>query len=73
MRNTAICRNIQNNHIYRHIGENRFKNLTTGVEGEIEEASANKVLKINLELTQICNQYPVVEDAISALGLKLEK
>jgi hypothetical protein len=70
---TAICRNIQNNHIYRHTGGSCFINLTTGATGNIDEKTANSVLKINTELTYICNQYPIVELLIRKLELKIEK
>ena len=33
----AIVRNIQNNNLYRYLGDNKYRNIMTGVEGEIDE------------------------------------
>ncbi|MEY4333380.1 MAG: hypothetical protein RLZZ196_2123, partial [Bacteroidota bacterium] len=67
----AILRNIQNNHLYRYLGGNRYRNLMTGVEGEIGEDVAQRIFKINLELTEICENFPNVEKLIHALKLKI--
>lgn len=69
----AIVRNIQNNQLYRYLGDNKYRNLITGVSGEITEEVAQKIFKINLEMTQLCNEYPLVEEAIQRLQLKMDK
>lgn len=69
----AIVRNIQNNQLYRYLGDNKYRNLMTGVSGEITEEVAQKIFKINLEMTQLCNEYPLVEEAIQRLQLKMDK
>ena len=69
----AIVRNIQNNHLYRYLGGNRYRNLMTGVEGEIGEDVAQKIFKINLELTEVCENFPNVEKLIHTLKLKMDK
>ena len=66
----AIVRNIQNNDLYRFLGGNKFRNLRTGSEGEISDELARETLKINVEATQILNEYPEVEAMVKALGLK---
>lgn len=69
----AIVRNIQNNHLYRYLGGNRYRNIMTGVEGEIGEDVAQKIFKINLELTELCENFPNVEKLIHTLKLKMDK
>jgi hypothetical protein len=69
----AIVRNIQNNHLYRYLGGNRYRNIMTGVEGEIGEDVAQKIFKINLELTELCENFPNIEKLIHTLKLKMDK
>ena len=69
----AICRNIQNNDLYRYLGNDEYKNLRTGNTGKIDPEMAKKVFKINLEATEIINENPIVEDLIKSLNLKFEK
>jgi hypothetical protein len=45
----------------------------TGVEGEIPEEMARKIFKINLEMTELCENFPNVEKLIFALKLKMDK
>lgn len=68
----AIVRNTQTNVLYRYLGNNKYRNLCTGVEGEIKEELAKKIFKINLEATAICEEYPLVEQLIKSLNLKLD-
>lgn len=68
----AIVRKISNDVPYRFLGGNKFRNLITGVEGEVSEDIANKVFKINLDATYFCENYPMVELLIKKLGLKIE-
>ena len=68
----AIVRKISNDVPYRYLGNNRYRNLITGVEGEVSEDAANKVFKINLDATYFCENYPQVELLIKKLGLKIE-
>lgn len=69
----AIVRNIQNNNLYRYLGDNKYRNIMTGVEGEIDEAVAARIFKINLELTNLCENFPNIEIMINKLKLKLDK
>ncbi len=57
----AIVRNIQNNNLYRYLGDNKYRNIMTGIEGEIDEAVASRIFKINLELTDLCENFPNIE------------
>jgi hypothetical protein len=69
----AIVRNIQNNTFYRYLGDNKYRNLITGAEGEITEELARKIFKINVEMTSICEDFPDVEKLIQSLQLKADK
>lgn len=67
-----ICRNIQNNDLYRYLGGNRFRNLRTGKEGDVSDELAQTTLKINLEATELINQNPLLEEMIKVLNLKFD-
>lgn len=69
----AIVRNIQNDFLYRYLGENKYRNLTTLQEGEVPEEKAREIFKINIEAISIINEYPEVENLINKLQLKFEK
>lgn len=69
----AIVRNIQNNDLYRYLGENKFRNIRTGQEGVIDDEMAQKVFKISIEATEVCNEYPIIEEMIKSLNLKSNK
>ena len=69
----AIIRNIQNDFLYRYLGENKYRNLITLQEGEVAEEKAREIFKINIEATSIINEYPEVENLINKLQLKFEK
>lgn len=68
----AVVRNIQNNDLYRYLGENKFRNIRTGKEGIVDEETAQKIFKINVEATGILNEYPNIEMLISKLNLKIQ-
>ena len=69
----AIVRNVQNNVLYRYLGENKYRNLITLEEGEVLEEKARELFKINIEATHILSEYPEVEKMINKLKLKIEK
>jgi hypothetical protein len=69
----AIVRNIQNNTFYRYLGGNKYRNLITGVEGEIDEELARKLFKISVEMTYLCENFPHVEELINRLKLKKDE
>lgn len=68
-----VVRHIKTNDLYRFLGGNKFRNLRTGVEGEVSDEVAQKVFKINLEATELINEYPLLEKLIRAIDLKIEK
>lgn len=68
---TPVCRNIQNNDLYQYLGGNTFKNIRTGAQGEIPGELAQSTLKVNVEATQLLHDYPVLEEMIQKLNLKL--
>lgn len=69
----AIVRHIRSNILYRYLGENKYRNLTTLQEGEVPEEKAREIFKINIEATSILNEYPEIENMINKLQLKFEK
>ena len=73
MNDTAVLKNVQNLDLYRHIKDNTFKNLRTGVEGEIPEELTNKILTIDFNATMLFNKYPLLEELVFKLKLKIEK
>lgn len=69
----AILRNIQTNGVYRYLGESKFINIVTGNEGIVDDETAKKVFKINLDATEMFNEYPLIEEMIKTLNLKFDK
>lgn len=69
---SAVLRNIQNSDLYRHLSENKYRNLRTGAEGEIDEETAQRILKINLDATGLMNKFPMIEQLVLRLKLKGE-
>lgn len=69
----AVVRNIQNNDLYRYLGNNVFRNIRTGVEGIVSEEKAKEVFKINLEATWMIEEYPQIEELISRMNLRIDK
>lgn len=68
-----MLRNIQNNDIYEFLGGNRFRNLRTAKEGDVDEEKAKDVFKFNLEATELINEFPIIETMIKELNLKFDK
>lgn len=68
----AIVRNIQNNDLYEYLGENKFVNLRTRQAGTIDDETAARVFKINLEATELIAKYPHLKDFIHTLGLRFD-
>lgn len=69
----AVVRNIQTNDLYRYHGNNEYTNIRTGKRGEIKEELAQKIFKINLEATELFEEYPEIENLINKLNLKFTK
>ena len=68
-----IVRNIQNGDLYFYLGENKFKNIRTEKEGVVDDETARKIFRINVEATEIINGYPLVGEIIKALNLRFFK
>lgn len=60
------------NDFYQYLGEDRWKNLRTGVEGHAPPESASKVFTIDLSASEIINKNPLVADLIR-IGFKNSK
>lgn len=68
----AIVRNIQNNNFYRYLGNNKFLNLITQEEGEVNDEVARKVFKVNAEATILLHEFPMIEELIEKLKLTFD-
>lgn len=73
MNDTAVLKNVQNSDLYRHIKDNTFKNLRTNIEGEIPAELTNKILRIDFNATMLFNKYPLLEELVFKLKLKIDK
>lgn len=69
----AIVRHKTTNFLYEFLGGNRFRNIATGVEGEVPDDVAQRSFAINLEATALIGEYPMICDLIKVLNLKMEK
>jgi hypothetical protein len=69
---TAILRNIKTDVLYRHISGTTYRNIATGVSGEIPDEIASKHLVINTELSLMLNKNCQIERLIEGLGLRYE-
>lgn len=70
---TAIVRHVRTNDLYSYNGDNNYTNLRTQVSGVIDEEIARKSFVINVEMTVMIAEYPVVSDLIKQLQLKIDK
>lgn len=66
----AVVRNIENNDLYQYLGENKYRNLRTNVEGIVPENLAQRIFRINLVATQFLHEYPLFAELINKLNLK---
>ena len=79
MNDTAILRKIlpvgsdTTGDLYRDLGNGNYRNIRTGVSGEVPDDIAGKIFVINLEMTALCNKFGNVEKLIKGLGLRLQK
>lgn len=69
----AIVRNIQTNDLYRYHGNDEYTNIRSNKRGVIKPELAQKIFKINLEATELIEQYPEIENLINKLNLKFNK
>lgn len=66
----AIVRNIQTDDLYRYHGNDEYTNVRTGANGVIKPELAPKIFRVNLEATELCEKYPLIEEMIKRLNLK---
>lgn len=65
----AIVRNIKTNDFYEYVGENKYVNLRTGESGVVPEDKAQRVFKINIDLSQMISDNPEIKNLITKLKL----
>ena len=68
-----IVRHIKTNELYSYEGGNKFTNLRTQHSGIVGDGTASKVFKINVEMTQLINEFPIIETMINKLNLIYDK
>ena len=73
MKDSAVLTNYKTQDLYRHVKDNTFKNLRTNVEGEIPAELTNKILRIDFNATMLFNKYPLLEELVFKLKLKIDK
>ena len=58
--------------LYRHIEGTKYKNLRTNKEWDIPDEKAAEIFTISYNATMMINKYPIIEELILKLKLKLE-
>jgi hypothetical protein len=66
-----VVRNVNTNDLYSWDGE-VFTNLRTNVSGKVSDVAAQKTFLINVEATQMINDYPIIAELINKLDLKYD-
>lgn len=72
MNNTAIVVHKRSRVPYEYLGNDRYRNLHTGVEGEVGEDKAKDVFNIHLEATDYFARYPEIKNLVKSLKLRLD-
>jgi len=67
-----IVRNVKNNCLYEFVGGTKFRNLITGIEGDVPEEKAKEVFRINVEATALINEFPEIKNLIKSLNLRCD-
>ena len=67
---TAILRLKKNDDLYRHLGDDNYKNLRTDVDWKIEDEKASQIFIIDYNATMLFNKYPMLEKLVNKLNLK---
>ena len=69
-----VCRNIQNNDLYKYISDTEWQNIRTGQIGVVPPETAQKIFLINTEATYLCIEYgEQFCNLIKTLNLKIDK
>jgi len=65
-----VVRNVQNNDAYFYNGNNTFENIRSGGSGVVDDEAAGRIFKINVDATEMINEYPLIAEMIQKLNLK---
>jgi hypothetical protein len=69
---TPIVINKRTRVPYTYNGENNFTNIVTGVSGTVSDEAAQETFAISSECTLLFNEYPLLKDFVSRVGLIIE-
>lgn len=69
--NYAIVRHKKTNLLYEYLGGDKYRNLITGVEGEVPPELAKSIFAISLDATEMLDRYPNIRQLIESLKLKI--
>lgn len=58
--------------MYEYLGENKFRNIRTGVEGIVPDEKAREIFKFNVEASMIFHEYPIVKELIRKLNMQID-
>jgi hypothetical protein len=67
-----VVRNVNTQDLYFYEGENSFENIRSGKKGVVSDAAAQKTFLINVEASQLINDYPIIAELINKLDLKYD-
>jgi hypothetical protein len=67
-----VVRNVSNSDLYFYKGDNVFQNIRSGVSGKVSDTAAQKTFLINVDASQMLNDYPLVAELINKLDLKYD-
>ena len=65
-----VVRNVQNNDAYFYNGDNVFENIRSGASGIVDDGTAARIFKLNVDATEMINEYPLISEMIQKLNLK---
>lgn len=57
--------------MYLHVEGDVYKNLRTGATGEINPELATSIFNLNVPMTVMLGEYPLLETMISKLQLRI--
>ena len=71
-----VLRNISKssafyNDLYQEVGENRYRNLRTGQEGEVPADKAKEVFVINITASRLFSSCPLLYELVGLCDLKI--
>lgn len=63
---------MNTNDLYFYEGDNTFENLRTQKKGIVSDKAAQKTFLINLDASEMFNEYPLIAELINKLDLKYD-